>query len=120
MMVLFEYTLQFKRISARSNADALSCLPLPIEPAIVKTSPELVLLAQHLDNSPVTGNRIGIQTHRDPIWSQIVQFWQQGWPRSTGDNPQLKLFFAKKDELSLYKGCILWRARVGGPAIARS
>ena len=61
---LFEYTLQFKRILAHSDADALSHLPLPIEPAIVKTSPEL---AEHLDNSPVTGNRIGVQTHRDPV-----------------------------------------------------
>ena len=64
----------------------------------MKTSPEL---AELLDNSPVTGNQIGVQTHQDPVWSQIVQFWQQGWPRSTGDNSQLKPFFAKKDELSL-------------------
>ena len=36
---------------------------------------------------------------------------------STGDNSQLKPFFAKKDELSLYKNCILWRVRVVVPAI---
>ena len=35
---LFEYTLQFKRISAHSNADALSHLPLPIESAIATVS----------------------------------------------------------------------------------
>ena len=100
-----------------ANADALSCLPLPTEPAIVKTSPELVLLAEHLDNSPVTADQIGVGTHQDPVWSQIVQFWQQGWPKSTGDNSQLKPFFVKKDELSLYEGCILWGARVVVPAI---
>ena len=35
---LFEYTLQFKRILAHSNADALSHLPLPIESAIATVS----------------------------------------------------------------------------------
>ena len=116
---LFEYTLHFKRTSAHSNADALSRLPLPIEPAIAKTPPELVLLTEHLENSPVTADRIRLGTRRDPVLSQIIQFLQQGWPRSTGDNPQLKPFFAKKDELSLYDGCILWGTRVVVPAIDR-
>ena len=35
---LFEYTLQFKRISAHSNADAQSRLLLPIESAIATVS----------------------------------------------------------------------------------
>ena len=58
---LFEYTLHFKRTSAHSNADALSRLPLPIEPAIAKTPPELVLLTEHLENSPVTADRIRVE-----------------------------------------------------------
>ena len=77
--------MQFKRTSAHSNADALSCLPLPIELAIAKTPPELVLLAEHLDNSPVTADRICLETYQDPVLSQIIEFLQQGWPRSTGD-----------------------------------
>ena len=63
-----------------------------------------MLLTEHLENSPVTADRIRVGTRRDPVLSQIIQFLQQGWPRSTGDNPQLKPFFAKKDELSLYDG----------------
>ena len=45
---LFKYTLKFRRTSAHSNADALSRLPLPIEPAVAKVPPELVLLTEHL------------------------------------------------------------------------
>ena len=55
---LFEYTLKFRRTTAHSNADALSRLPLPVEPAVVQTPPELVLLAEHLDDSPVTVEQI--------------------------------------------------------------
>ena len=112
---LFEYTLKFQRTSAHSNADALSRLPLPVEPAIAKTPPELVLLAEHLDNSPVTAEQIRIGTRRDPVLSQVMQFLQQGWPSIQRDNPQLTPFFAKKDELSLYNGCILWGTRVVVP-----
>ena len=87
----------------------MSCLPLPVEPAIAETSPELVLLAEHMDNSPVTGEQIRIGTRRDPVFVQLLQ---QGWPSVQRDNPQVTLFFAKKDELSLYIDCILWGTRV--------
>ena len=113
---IFEYTLKFRRTSAHCNADALSRLPLPVEPAIVQTPPELVLLTEHLDNSPVTADQICARTRRDPVLSQVVQFLQQGWPTVQGDTPQLAPFFAKQTELSLYESCILWGTRVIVPA----
>ena len=48
-----------------TNADILSQLPLPVEPAIVKQPPELVLLAYHLENSPVTADQICLATSKD-------------------------------------------------------
>ena len=71
---LFEYTLKFRRTTAHGNADALSRLPLPVEPAVEITPPELVLLTEHLNNSPVTADRIRVSTRRDPILAQVVQF----------------------------------------------
>ena len=112
---LFEYTLKFRRTTAHGNADALSRLPLPVEPAITKTPPELVLLTEHLDNSPVTADRLRAGTRRDPVLAQVVQFLQQGWPSVQVDQ-KLKPYFAKKDQLSLYGGCILWGATVVVPA----
>jgi len=60
---LFEYTLKFRRTAAHGNADALSCLLLPVEPALGQTPPELVLLVEHLNNSPVTAKKICTTTH---------------------------------------------------------
>ena len=93
---LFEYTLKFRRTLAHSNADALSRLPLPVEPAITQTPPELVLLAEHLASSPVTAEQIRAGTQRDPVLSQIVLFLQQGWPRIQEDNPQLTPFLTRE------------------------
>ena len=63
----YEYTLRFRNTSAHANADALSRLPLPEEPATVSREPELVLLAEHLADSPVTANDIRRWTQRDKI-----------------------------------------------------
>ena len=90
-------------------------MPLPVEPAVEITPPELVLLTEHLNNSPVTADRIRVSTRRDPILAQVVQFLQRGWPH-VQDNPKIKPYFAKKDELSLYDGCILWGTRIVIPA----
>ena len=46
-MSMFEYMLKFRNTTAHANADALSSLPLPVEPAISQLPPELVLLADH-------------------------------------------------------------------------
>ena len=75
---MFEYTLKFCNTTAHANADALSRLPLPVEPAISQLPPELVLLADRLSNSPVTADQILECTRKDTQLSQIVQFVQQG------------------------------------------
>ena len=67
-MSMFEYTLQFRNTTAHANADAFSRLPLPVEPAISKLPSELVLLADHLSNSPVTTDQIRECTRKDRNW----------------------------------------------------
>ena len=79
---MFEYTLQFRRTTAHGNADALSRLPLPFEPPTDQTPPELVLLADHLSDSPVTVNHIRRWTRKDPDLTSALQFMQQGWLNS--------------------------------------
>ena len=56
--------------SLHSNADTLSRLPLPDAPAEVPMEPELVLLLQHLHESPVTASDICKWTKHDPLLSR--------------------------------------------------
>ena len=63
----YEYSLSFRPTEAHCNADALSRLPLASAPAEVPTSPELVLLVEHLADSPVTVGHICSWTHKDPV-----------------------------------------------------
>jgi hypothetical protein len=63
---MFEYKLKFRNMTTHANTDALSCLPLPVEPPVKKPLPEIVLLVDHLDNSPVTAHQIQECTRKDP------------------------------------------------------
>ena len=116
---MFEYTLEFRNTTAHANADALSCLPLPEVPTVTRTPPELVLLADHLANSPVSARHIRDWTHRDPQLAPILQFVQQGWPSVCAEQDQLAPFFDKKTELSVHEGCLLWGSRVVVPTPCR-
>ena len=55
---MFEYNLQFRNTTAHSNADALCCLPLMETAQMTDTPPELVLLVDHFDSSPITADQI--------------------------------------------------------------
>ena len=62
---MYEYILIFRGTKAHANADALSRLPLPVEPATIETLPELVLLTEHLNDSPVTAKDVRSWTRKD-------------------------------------------------------
>ena len=98
-----EYTLILRNTTAHANADALSRLPLPVEPAVVKKPPEFVLLADHLANSPVTADQISSATRKDPQLSLILKFVQQGWPSSYPDHTSI---YDKRHKLSVFEGCL--------------
>ena len=57
-LAMYEYTLKLRNTTMHGNADALSRLPLPVVSANVEKPPELVLLTEHLQDSPVTADHI--------------------------------------------------------------
>ena len=113
----YEYTLAFRNTTAHANADALSRLPFSEEPVSVTPEPELVLLMEHLADSPVTASDIQRWTKGDKKLSRVFQFVQQGWP-SNGD-PDLEPYSSCWLELSTYEGCLLWGTRVVVPPPGR-
>ena len=84
---------------------------------MVPTSPELVLLMEHLANSPVTADQICSWTRRDPSLAPVLQYVQQGWPDQ--GYPKFATFPSKRDELSVHEGCILWGSWVVVPKKGR-
>ena len=132
----YNYRIQFKRTHEIANADALSRLPCPyVEGAqpeelvlqadedwrdvnssgIQSGGEQLVLLA---DQAWLDAKDVARQTSLDPILSKVVRLVQfGGWPDQIPES--LKPYAAKKDELSLTAGVLLWGHRVLIPDAAR-
>ena len=113
LLSAYGYKLQFRGTQSHQNADALSRLPLPETPHDVPQPTELVLLMEHLQDSPVSANDIRRWTRQDPVLSSVLEFVQTGWPEQV--DAVLKPFFSRKEELSVLKGCSLWGSRVVVP-----
>jgi len=88
-------------------------LLLPTAPTEVPLEPELVLLLQYLDESPVTVNDIHKWTRRDSLLAQTLQFIEQGWPHKCDSS--LSPYSSCNTDLSVLNGCILWGSRVVVP-----
>jgi transposase InsO family protein len=110
----YEYQLVFRNTKAHANADALSRLPLPTEPAKKAEEPEL---AEHLADSPVTAHDIRSWTRRDTKLSKVLHHVQKGWPDE--GNPDLEPFSSRRMELSSYEECVLWGNRIVIPPLGR-
>ena len=113
----YEYQLLFRDTKSHANADALSRLPLPDQPLKSVSPPELVLLSQQLENSPVSADQIRTWTRRDARLSKVLHYVQCGWPNQV--EPDLVVFSSKRLELSAYDGCLLWGNRVVVPSQGR-
>ena len=87
----------FRNTTAHANADALSRLPLLVVLQTTKVETELVLLVEHLSDSPVTASNIRFWTKRDSKLSRVLQFQKQGWPSE--DDRDLEPYLSKCYEL---------------------
>ena len=96
----YEYTIRFRNTSAHGNADALGRLPVEEGPRDLETPPELVLLLDHLQDSPETANEIASWTKKDPVLSTVLRYVRLGWPATITD-PKLTVVVSRRSELSV-------------------
>ncbi len=101
----YNYRIVFKPGSLHANADLLSRLPLPVEPAEVPLPDETVLLLESIEASPVSAAQIKTLVDRDPVLSRVRDSVRQGW-RLT-DEVEMLPYQRRKDELSVQDGCLL-------------
>ena len=118
-LAAYEYDLIYRPGKENGNADALSRLPLKIEPKSTPIPQEVVNLVDHLNQSPVDALKIKQWTLRDPVLSRVLKFTLQGWPAQVNDE-NIKPYLTRKDEISVQDGCLLWGSRVVVPPKGRT
>ena len=101
---VYQYSIVHRPGSKQGNADALSRLPLPTILKEVPQPADTIPLIERLNASLVTTAQIHSWINRDPTLAKFTsQCCRAG---------QTKLYFQRRDELSIEDGCILWGARV--------
>ncbi len=112
LLLAFADIIYIYHSSSKSNADALSRLPLPTELGTQPALPEMVLLFQHLDDSPVIAKQIAEETRKDSVLSIVELYSRQGLSDSIDSHPELRPYFDWKLELSVEQHYVMWGSRV--------
>ena len=107
----YTYDIEYKNTKKHGNADALSRLPhgKPEENAEDKAV-ELFQLTQ-LESVPITDAEIKRETQKEKILSQVYRCTMEGWIMKP-EEKCLQPFYARRDELTIEQGCLLWGIRV--------
>ena len=106
----FNYVFEYSKGINNVNSDYCSRLPLPdttneCEPY------ELVFAIKKIDEMPITCVEIQQHTDRDEDLIKLKQYIKYGYPISR-DNAKLSFYKNKISEMTIMKGCILFKNRV--------
>jgi hypothetical protein len=114
-----DYTIEYKNTKNHTNADGLSRLPLD-EKSDTESSVNCVDIfhMEQFDPLPVTSEMVKSATKKDILFSRVYDATMQGWPEKSPEG--LETFYSRRNELSVYHGCIMWGVRVVIPPKLRS
>jgi hypothetical protein len=89
---------------------------LPSVQQSIRAEDEEEILQIALDPLPISYKQLAKETGKDEVGQSVKELIRTGWPRkATGLKDILKPFFPVKDELTVFKGCILRGCRVFVP-----
>ena len=125
----YDYTLTFRSGVLNGNADCLSRLPLPTDrrekgggwSEFLEESQGGSILLMELDRAPVSSSEIKMWSRQDVTISQVIDQLVKGWPneRSLRGENSFKPYLARKEELSVVDGVLMWGNRVVVPPKGR-
>lgn len=110
----YSYHIEYQRSILHANCGALSRLPLKQDSREERECYNVYFLDELL----VTREQVALATRRSPVLSKVVDSVLSGWA-SQCDDPELKPFFNRKNELSVDRGILLWGMRVVIPELLR-
>ena len=114
----FKYKFEYIKGVNNVNSDFLSRLPLP--DTVRESEPyELIFVLQSLNNMPISCSDIKSHTDNDKDLCLLKECIRFGFP-SHIDNPNLSVFKSFTNELSIMKGCIMYKSRVFIPESLRN
>ncbi len=120
LLLAYSYTVKFKTTQQHTNSNSLLRLPLP--GANSPMEPDSFMVGQ-LQALPVTTERLQTATQQVPLLSRVYRsgshgYVREGWP--VDNDPEVKPFKHRKQELSMEGDCLLWGNRIMVPKKLRA
>ncbi|CAB4007683.1 Retrovirus-related Pol poly from transposon [Paramuricea clavata] len=115
LLAAYNYTIEF--ISGKENvyADFLSRKPINIQPTPEEQVEVRVMFIE--GEQIVNSTMVAMETKKDPVLSNVLDFTKNGWPEKP--QPELQLYHTRRLELSHEDGILLWDTRVAIPESLR-
>lgn len=109
----FSYTTEYVKSENNSNCDALS--RLPIDDATPVFDKEFTAVNYIEGGEALNAGEIAKENKSDKMLNRITRYVRDGWPKVDELSEEERNLYAKRDELSVDKGCLLWGYRVVVP-----
>ena len=106
----YDMSLTYKQGKAIEHADCLSRAPIMTAPQDIPMPAENILLLETLQESSLTFKEIAVATAKDNVLKRVMYYITTQWPTTV--EPDLQVYFTRKEELHLCEGCVLWGLRV--------
>ena len=108
----YDYEIVFRKTENHASADVLSRLPLQnSEKEVDNEEPINVFHVEQIENLPVSNKEIQIETRKDKTLALAHDFVLNGWPQAY-KNGELPPYYARRDELTVSQGCLMWGIRI--------
>ena len=105
------YTIEHRSAKDHTNVDGLSRLPAETEDD--EEDPVKILHVSQMETIPVTSRNIAQETIKDPILKKVLNYTMNGWDEiSEEDKNELEPYFHRRNEISVYKGVLMWGIRI--------
>lgn len=113
MLAAYHYQLLYRPGKQMGNADGLSRLPL-LSPNFDVPQLGEVFLLEGTPEGLVKAEEVAKMTRKDQVLSTVMYWVLHGWPE---EKPKdlFSTFYSRREELSVYNGCLLWGHRVVVP-----
>jgi hypothetical protein len=116
MLSAYDYDIEYRNTSKHGNADFVSRCPLASNKESKKDSFDVYMMS-NIERMPVTDADVRRETRNDPQLGKVFSMLQMN--RWLTDDPDIAPFVSRRNELSLWNGCVMWGSRVVMPTKLR-
>ena len=113
----YDYELIYRPGSSIPHVDALSRLPLPVQPVVVPGVSDILLLQSDC-SLRLSSQTIADLSRNDPVISKVMHWAMHGWPAHVDSS--FESFARRQAELTVESGCLVWGSRLVIPPKAAS